>query len=201
LDLDIAGNKLLINLPLIGKSNVQNAVAAAATGYALSLTPDLIKQGLEEVKPVPGRLFLMDSGTKWRLIDDSYNANPSSMKAALETLSLWNRGGKKIAILGDMLELGDTAYNFHHDLGRFVAYMGIDFLVCVGQFAQAVSVSAQKAGILQKTIRIFSNKHDLLSWIESGAFDRLPSPATILVKGSRSIGLEKVVEALMRHLR
>jgi murE/murF fusion protein len=201
LDLDIAGSRLSIDLPLIGKANVQNAVAAAATGYAVGLTPARIKQGLEEVKPVPGRLFLKNLGPKWRLIDDSYNANPCSMRAALETLDLWSKGEKKIAILGDMLELGDAACDFHQDLGRLAADTGVDLLVFVGEFADAVSKTAQKAGISQKAIRIFPNTEDLLSWIESAALDCMPSPAIILVKGSRAIGLERAVDALIRHLR
>jgi len=201
LDLDIAGSRLSVDLPLIGKANVQNAVAAAATGYAVGLTPARIKQGLEEVKPVPGRLFLKNLGPKWRLIDDSYNANPCSMKAALETLDLWSKGEKKIAILGDMLELGDAACDFHQDLGRLAANTGVDLLVFVGEFADAVSKTAQKAGISQKAIRIFPNTEDLLSWIESAALDCMPSPAIILVKGSRAIGLERAVDAIIRHLR
>jgi murE/murF fusion protein len=200
LDLDIAGSRLCVDLPLIGRANVQNAVAAAATGHAVGLTPARIKQGLEEVKPVPSRLFLKNFGPKWRLIDDSYNANPGSMRAALETLEFWSISGKKIAILGDMLELGDAAYEFHQDLGRLAANKGVDFLVFVGQFADAVSKTAQKAGISQKSIRVFPNTEDLLSWIESAALDCMPSPATILVKGSRAIGLERAVDALIRHL-
>ncbi|MCD4754224.1 MAG: UDP-N-acetylmuramoyl-L-alanyl-D-glutamate--2,6-diaminopimelate ligase [Deltaproteobacteria bacterium] len=200
LDLDIAGSRLSVDLPLIGRANVQNAVAAAATGHAVGLTPARIKQGLEEVKPISGRLFLKNLGPKWRLIDDSYNANPGSMRAALETLDLWSKGEKKIAILGDMLELGDAAHDFHQDIGRLSADTGVDFLIFVGQFADAVSKTAQKAGISQKAIRIFPNTKDLLSWIESAALDRMPSPATILVKGSRAIGLERAADALIRHL-
>ncbi|MCK4425103.1 MAG: UDP-N-acetylmuramoyl-tripeptide--D-alanyl-D-alanine ligase, partial [Deltaproteobacteria bacterium] len=200
LDLDIAGSRLSVDLPLIGRANVQNAVAAAATGHAVGLAPARIKQGLEEVKPVPGRLFLKNLGPKWRLIDDSYNANPGSMRAALETLELWSRAEKKIAILGDMLELGDAAFGFHQDLGRLAAQTGVDLLVFVGQFADAVSKTFQKAGISQKAVRIFPKTEDLLFWIESAARDCMPSPATILVKGSRAIGLERVVDALIRHL-
>ncbi len=200
LDLDIAGSRLSVDLPLIGRANVQNAVAAAATGYAVGLTPARIKQGLEEVKPVPGRLFLKNLGPKWRLIDDSYNANPGSMRAALETLDLWSKGEKKIAILGDMLELGDAAYDFHQDLGRLSADTGVDLLIFVGEFADAVSKTAQKAGISQKAIRIFPNTENLLSWIESAAPGSMPSPATIIVKGSRAIGLERAVDALIRHM-
>jgi len=200
LDLDIAGSRLSVDLPLIGRTNVQNAVAAAAIGHAVGLTPVRIKQGLEEVKPVPGRLFLKNLGPEWRLIDDSYNANPGSMRAAFETLDLWSKGEKKIAILGDMLELGDAAHDFHQDLGRLSANTGVDLLIFVGEFADTVSKTAQKAGISQKAIRTFPNTEDLLSWIESAALDCMPSPATILIKGSRAIGLERAVDALIRHM-
>ncbi|MEA1867686.1 MAG: UDP-N-acetylmuramoyl-L-alanyl-D-glutamate--2,6-diaminopimelate ligase [Thermodesulfobacteriota bacterium] len=201
LDLDIAGSRLYVDLPFIGRANVQNAVAAAATGHAVGLIPAGIKQGLEEIKPIPGRLILKNPGPEWRLIDDSYNANPGSMRAALETLDLWGKGEKKIAILGDMLELGDAAYDFHEDLGRLSADTGVDLLIFVGQFADTVSKTAQKAGISQKAIRIFPNTENLLSWIETAVPDCIPSPATILVKGSRAIGLERAVDALIRHLR
>ncbi len=200
LDLDIAGSRLSVDLSLIGKANVQNAVAAAAAGHAVGLKPVSIKQGLEEVKPVPGRLFLKNLGSGWRLIDDSYNANPGSARAALETLEFWSRGEKKIAILGDMLELGNAARKFHQDLGRLAAQTGVDLLVSAGRFADTVSGAAKKAGISQEAIRIFPDTEDLLSWIESDALDCMPSPAIILVKGSRAVGLEKAADALIRHL-
>ncbi|MEA3385854.1 MAG: UDP-N-acetylmuramoyl-L-alanyl-D-glutamate--2,6-diaminopimelate ligase [Thermodesulfobacteriota bacterium] len=200
LDLNIAGSRLSVDLPLIGRANVQNAVASAAIGHAVGLTPARIKQGLEEVKPISGRLFLKNLGPEWRLIDDSYNANPGSMRAALETLDLWGKGEKKIAILGDMLELGDAAYDFHQDIGRLSADTGVDLLILVGEFADAVSKTAQKAGISQKAIHIFPNTEDLLSWMESATPSCMPSPATILVKGSRAIGLERAADTLVRHL-
>jgi len=200
LDLDIAGSRLHVDLPFIGRANVQNAVAAAATGHALGMTPALIKQGLEEVRPIQGRLFMRNLGPRWRLIDDSYNANPCSMRLALETLDFWSGGGKKIAILGDMLELGDAALEFHQELGQISANIGVDLLVLTGEFADTVSKTAQKAGISQKAIRVFPNIKDLLSWIESAALDCMPFPATILVKGSRAIGLERVVNALIGQL-
>lgn len=200
LDMDIAGNRLYVDLHLIGKANVQNAVASAAAGHAVGVTPALIKQGLEEARPLPGRLFLRNLGPKWMLIDDSYNANPCSMRSALETLDFWSGGGKKIAILGDMLELGDAAYEFHQELGRISANTGVDLLVLIGEFADAVSETARKAGISKKAIRVFPDIEDLLSWIELAALDCMPFPATILVKGSRAIGLERAVNALIRQL-
>jgi MurE/MurF fusion protein len=200
LGLDIAGSRLHVDLSFIGRANVQNAVASAAMGHALGMTPDLIKQGLEEVRPLPGRLFMRNLGSRWRLIDDSYNANPWSMRLALETLDFWSGGGKKIAILGDMLELGDAALEFHQELGRIAANIGVDFLALTGEFADTVSKTAQKAGISQKAIRVFPNIKDLLSWIESAALDCMPFPATILVKGSRAIGLERAVNALIGQL-
>ena len=200
INLDIAHSRISVHLSLIGKANVQNAVAAAATGHAIGLTPVHIKQGLEEVKPFTGRLFQKKIGPQWSLIDDSYNANPGSMKAALETLKLWNRGEKRVAILGDMLELGESARDFHHDIGQLAVHAGVDLLISVGRFADTVAKAAVEAGLPKDAIRIFPDTMELLSWIESSAPDHLPCPATILVKGSRAIGLERAVDYLTRHL-
>ncbi len=198
LDLDIADARISVDLRLIGEANVQNSVAAAAMGYALGLGPGQIREGLEAARPLPGRLSWRDLGPKYKLIDDSYNANPGSMRAALETLRSWGRG-KRIAILGDMLELGDAAYRFHRDLGKSAVHAGVDVLVSVGQFAEVVAMAAQEAGLSRDRIRVFPATEDLISWIESSTAS-LPSPATVLIKGSRAMGLEQGTDALIRHL-
>jgi len=199
IDLDIAGTRIPVDLSFIGEANVQNAVAAAAVGHALGLEPGQIKKGLEAARPLPGRLSWRDLGPKYRLIDDSYNANPGSMNAALKTLRSWGMDGNRIAILGDMLELGDAAYRFHQDLGNAAVHAGVDLLISVGQFAEVVAMAAQEAGLSRDRIYTFPDTGDLISWIGSSATS-LPSPATILIKGSRAVGLEKGTNALITHL-
>ena len=199
IDLDIAGTRIPVNISFIGEANVQNAVAAAAVGHALGLGPGQIKKGLEAARPLPGRLSWRDIGSRYSLIDDSYNANPGSMKAALKALNFWSMDGKRIAILGDMLELGDAAYRFHQDLGNAAVHAGVDLLISVGQFAEVVAMAAQEAGLSRDRIYTFSDTGDLISWIGSSATS-LPSPATILIKGSRAMGLEKGADALIAHL-
>ncbi len=199
LELDIKGSRVHIDLPFIGEANVQNAIAAAAVGCALGLRPGQIRDGLEAASPLPGRLFWRDLGSRYRLIDDSYNANPGSMRAALKTLRYWAIDGKRIAILGDMLELGDAVYGFHQDLGRACVYAGVDVLISVGEFAEVVAMAAREAGLSRDRIYSFLSTGDLISWIERSAAS-LPCPATILIKGSRAMGLEGAVDALITHL-
>jgi UDP-N-acetylmuramyl pentapeptide synthase len=111
---------------------VRNALGAAAACLALGLSLDRIQQGLETFSPPPQRFQIRPGLRGSRLIDDSYNANPASMKAALETFQTLRQGRPGGLVLGDMLELGEFAVSYHREIGRLVGDLGVDYLVTIG---------------------------------------------------------------------
>src|SRR5256885_11711677 len=138
----------LVELHLIGAHNAGNAAAAAAVGYALGLDPDLIVRGLGNARTPGRRMRPVPPENGALLIDDCYNANPQSTKAALLTLTHLVRGkGRAVAVLGDMLELGPTELDLHRDVGRFAAGAGLSLLVCFGTRARALGEGAAEAGV------------------------------------------------------
>ncbi|MGH8325047.1 MAG: UDP-N-acetylmuramoyl-tripeptide--D-alanyl-D-alanine ligase, partial [Steroidobacteraceae bacterium] len=122
-----------INLPLLGKHNVLNALAAAAATLAIGIDLKAIKAGLEAIKPAPGRLQLHTLANGVIIIDDTYNANPFSLQAAVSTLASF--AGKKILVLGDMKELGNEAKSMHQMAGEAIRQAGIDYLFTYGELS------------------------------------------------------------------
>lgn len=174
-------------LPLAGRHNIANALAAAAVGVALEVPLDTIVQGLEQVPGVAGRLHFERMPGDWILIDDSYNANPGSVGAAIDTLALAR--GERWLVLGDMAELGAGASALHADIGRAARAKGIEHLFAAGPLALA-AVQAFGTGAEH-----FADKDALVAAIAP----RLHSGVTCLVKGSRSAGMEQVVAGLRTH--
>ncbi|WP_158879924.1 UDP-N-acetylmuramoyl-tripeptide--D-alanyl-D-alanine ligase [Rhodanobacter sp. L36] len=175
-----------VSLPLPGRHNIANALAAAAVALALKVPLDTIVTGLEQVVGVSGRLRLetMDGG--WTLIDDSYNANPSSMAAAIDTLML--AGGERWLVLGDMAELGDHARELHADIGKLARERGVDRLFAIGPLGEA-TVEAFGNGAEH-----FGDKAALIHALKA----RVHAGVTCLIKGSRSAGMEDVARAFGR---
>jgi UDP-N-acetylmuramoyl-tripeptide--D-alanyl-D-alanine ligase len=171
---------------------VTNALAAAAVGEVLGMRPQAVAAGLAKFRPGPGRLQLRDLPGRVRLIDDSYNANPASMAAALATLRLFKGEGQRTAAaLGGMLELGQTAAELHRQLGEAAAQSGIDRLCAYGEFAAEILAGARAAGLAPD--RLFSGDHtaiaaDLQAWLRPGD--------CLLVKGSRGMKMETVIAFL-----
>jgi UDP-N-acetylmuramyl pentapeptide synthase len=129
-----------------------------------------------------------------RLVNDAYNANPSSVLAALETLHHMDRSHKKVAILGDMLELGAQSLVAHQAIGREVARLGFDGLLVVGEFAEALVNEAWKAGMSRKKALFFNNKEAISNWLrENIAAGALRSGDWVLVKGSRGMRMETII--------
>ncbi len=173
-----------VALPLPGRHNIANALAAAAVALALEVPLDTIVAGLEQAHGVAGRLRRQVMADAWTLIDDSYNANPSSMAAAIDTLLL--AGGERWLVLGDMAELGAEAQALHAGIGERARERGVDRLFAVGPLG-AAAVEAFGAGGEH-----FDDKPGLIAALQS----RLHAGVTCLVKGSRSAGMEQVVVAL-----
>jgi UDP-N-acetylmuramoyl-tripeptide--D-alanyl-D-alanine ligase len=171
---------------------VSNALAAAAVGEVLGMRPATIAAGLAKFRPGPGRLHLRELPGEVRLIDDSYNANPVSMAAALATLNLFRGEGRRtVAALGGMLELGEDAAELHRQLGEAAAKSGLARLYAYGEFADEILAGAQSGGLAAK--RCFSGDHreiaaDLSAWLRPGD--------CLLVKGSRGMRMETVIEHL-----
>ncbi|MEZ5524623.1 MAG: UDP-N-acetylmuramoyl-tripeptide--D-alanyl-D-alanine ligase [Pseudomonadales bacterium] len=173
-----------VTLAQLGLHNVANALAAAAATSVLGASLADIKAGLESAVTAAGRLTstTLDSGV--RIIDDSYNANPESLRAAIDVLSQCQ--GHKVLVLGDMAELGDDALHDHCEAARYARSQGIDNLFTVG------SLSAHAAREFGPQGHAFENQASLIESLKT----RINSNTTVLVKGSRSAQMERIVQAL-----
>ncbi|MDO1529525.1 UDP-N-acetylmuramoyl-tripeptide--D-alanyl-D-alanine ligase [Fulvimonas sp. R45] len=176
-----------VELALPGRHNVANALAAACVALALEVPLDTLVAGLERARPVEGRLRREAMPGGWTLIDDSYNANPSSMAAAIDTLALAD--GERWLVLGDMAELGPAARALHAGVGAKARERGIERLFAVGPLG-AATVEAFGAGGTH-----FADQAALLAALAVG----LHEGVTCLVKGSHSASMDKVAAGLRRH--
>src|SRR5947199_69579 len=176
-----------------GGHNVVNALAAAAVGAALGFTLDEIARGLAGVRPVAGRCVWREAGGV-RILDDTYNANPVSVRAALDAVAARRGAGRLVAVLGDMLELGGIADEAHREIGRAVVAAGADELVGVGRLALFAVEAAREAGLAEA--RHATTFEDTVAHL----LKRLVPGDTVLVKGSRGMRLERVVDALAARL-
>ena len=195
--LHAAGESIPVTLHVPGVHNVSNAVAAAAIAYAAGIGISEIATGLGNFQPADKRMQIVTGKGGLSILNDTYNANPASMRAGLATLGQQD-GGRRVAILGDMLELGPTSAASHREVGCYAAGQGVDYLALVGSFADDTAVGARMAGMDSQRIRIFQEKQDVAAWIEGLlAAGQLQSGDWLLVKGSRGMRLEAVVEQLM----
>ncbi|HTM64326.1 MAG TPA: UDP-N-acetylmuramoyl-tripeptide--D-alanyl-D-alanine ligase [Gammaproteobacteria bacterium] len=174
-----------VNLPLLGKHNAANALAAAAACLAVGIDIQAVKSGLETIAPAPGRLIMHTLANGVKIIDDTYNANPTSLQAAVETLSAF--AGKKILVLGDMRELGDDAKNIHQHAGEKIRSAGIDYLFTFGDLSENTSHAFGEGAYH------FSEQEKLVNALKPFLFNT----TTILVKGSRSMKMERVIAGLV----
>jgi len=187
--LEAAGSKVNVRLRAVGRHNIYNALAAAAAAIALGMPIESIKYGLDDFAPVAMRSEL--KVVKGRtVLADHYNANPGSVKAALETLITLRPGARSVAVLGDMLELGPSSAEEHRAVGRIAAGLGVDVLIALGQQAEQMLEGAREAGM--STGRLFAAG----SHAEAAALLARESRNgdAVLVKGSRGMKMEKVLE-------
>ena len=177
-----------VEIPMPGRHMVSNALAAAAVGRIYGLTSGEIQRGIASLEPVNGR-FQMLQTNRFLIVNDCYNANPMSMKASLDVLK--DADGRKVAILGDMGELGSDEIELHREVGRHAAACGLDLCICTGplcrEMAKAASETAPALRVIWEPDRESLISH-LAGYVEDGD--------TILVKASRFMGFEKVVECL-----
>lgn len=184
-----------VRLSLLGRHNVLNALAAAAAGVAMGLTPDRIAAGLSQVGAYAGRLSLKRLPGPVYLLNDSYNANPASVEAGLGVLAEVRGQGRAVAVLGDMLELGSAGRTEHARVGRTAAERKVDLLVGVGPLTRFLIRAAQKNGLNDSRTAWFSDQAEAAAWLKTQLIPR----DRVLVKGSRGMGLETVVEMLEKE--
>ncbi|MDR3037016.1 MAG: UDP-N-acetylmuramoyl-tripeptide--D-alanyl-D-alanine ligase [Coriobacteriales bacterium] len=182
-----------VALPLAGRHSIYNALAAAAAGISLNMGADPIVSALEHAHSTPMRQVRhqLENGTL--LIDDTYNANPDSMRSALEVLARLNPARLHIAVLGDMGELGEGEAALHEEVGAVVGQTGVDVLVTVGPLASSIAQGARATGMDESCI---INCEDIDEALKVLAGYRAQAPI-ILAKASRFMGFERVVDALM----
>jgi len=178
-----------VELSIPGTHAVENALAASACALAAGASLEQIAAGLGLVSAIAGRLEFKPLANNSAVIDDSYNASPSSFRAAIDVLA--NRAGRKILVMGDMAELGEDSINMHSEVGAYALEAGIDALYAVGE--QSASACAAFGG------NHFQSR-ELLATAVAQELSRASAdnrPVTFLVKGSRSAGMEKIVEHLI----
>lgn len=179
--------EITLTLPLLGRHNVMNALAATATALAAKIDLNAIKFGLENVKPTPGRMRQYTLPNNVKVIDDSYNANPFSLRAAVNTLASYS--GKKILVLGDMKELGAEAKQLHAAAGKNIRAAGIDYLFTFGKLS---ALCSENFG--EHAEHFSADEREKLC---AALMPHLTNDTTVLIKGSRSMQMEKIVGSLI----
>lgn len=189
--LHIPGGDIHVTLPVPGEFNVSNALAAAAVGYCLEIPLNEIETALGSFIPVKGRMNILHTAHGLHLIDDTYNANPGSVKAAIRTLARLCKSQRGIAALGDMLELGQASVELHTEIGRCAAASGLTALYVTGCFADAVEKGARDGGMAAADI-FCGSKDDIFDALKK----TIQPDDWVLIKGSRGMRMETLVQAL-----
>ena len=166
------------------------ALIAAAVGERFGLTPDQIEEGFGQFVPTRMRMNVLRRGSGVTILDDTYNANPQSMRAAISALA-GSRGRRKTAVLGDMLELGPFAPALHSGVGEYLGEAGVDCLVAVGELARHIAEGARKAGVPH--VIHCETREDAKAVLSQV----LGPDTTVLIKGSRGMKLEELTAKLL----
>ena len=188
----LEGEVMEIHLQLLGRHFVPNALSAIAVAFLFGVELKQAKEAIENIQSFPMRMEVVPFKGGKTLINDAYNANPYSMELALETLVEVKGKGRAIAVLGDMLELGNFEKEAHEQLGERVSELAIDFLLALGKDAPLVVESAIRHGFPIERTRIVESHSEAISLLRQ----MLENGDWILVKGSRRMAMEKIVEGL-----
>ncbi|MGE8207092.1 UDP-N-acetylmuramoyl-tripeptide--D-alanyl-D-alanine ligase [Heyndrickxia sp. NPDC080065] len=180
-------------LPVLGEYNVQNSLAAILAAVELNLTMEEIKAGLKKLKLSAMRMELLSGIRGTKIINDAYNASPTSMKAAIHMLESLDQYAGKIVVLGDMLELGDNEREFHYEIGKELDPEKIQYVFTYGELAKNITESA-KTSFSHNNVFAFSDKQELIQSLLSV----IKGDEWILVKGSRGMKLEEIVKAIKK---
>jgi UDP-N-acetylmuramoyl-tripeptide--D-alanyl-D-alanine ligase len=192
--LQAGGRSLPVRLPLAGAHFVENFLAAAAAALALGVPLEVIAEAASSLAPARHRGELLRLGREVVLLDDCYNSSPEALRAALAALALLP-GRRRVAVLGDMLELGTEGPALHRERGLSLAG-SVDLLITVGALAEEIARGAREAGLAAEASRHFTAAAAAAAAVPA----LVESGDAVLIKGSRGVGLEAVVEALAAHL-
>ena len=181
-----------VTMPCIGRHNVYNALAAAGAAVGMGLDLATIREGLEGCPSSPMRMELVEAEGGFAILNDSYNAGPASVIAALKALEDLNGYGRKIAVLGDMLELGDYAAKAHADIGSAVMESGVAMLVTVGGLAKGIAEGARASGFPLDDVHCCGDSSEAAEYVAG----IIAAGDVVLVKGSRAMKMEEIVRRL-----
>jgi UDP-N-acetylmuramoyl-tripeptide--D-alanyl-D-alanine ligase len=189
-----ADSPLVFTIPMLGKHNASNALAAVAVGRAFGVPDERIAEGLANFTPTGMRIERIEGKNETTLWNDAYNASPTSMKAALALLAETSGFGRKFAVLGDMLEMGPSEKEFHRDIGRGLSPETIDFVFTYGELGREIAEAAS-ARYEEGRAEAFDSKEELANRLES-----IAQPGDlILVKASRGMKMETIIQQLRRY--
>ncbi|MDF2884412.1 MAG: UDP-N-acetylmuramoyl-tripeptide--D-alanyl-D-alanine ligase [Clostridiaceae bacterium] len=178
------------NVPVPGKHNVLNALLAIACGYLMNMTFDEMARGIQTIQVTSMRLDIIKRG-EITIINDTYNASPDSVKAAVDVLKNM-QGRRKVAILGTMRELGSEAYNAHMDCGKYAAENGVDLLIAIGEFSEAFKKGFNSNSNINGNFKEFNNFEETIEYLRT----YLKEEDCVLVKASRAMKFEAIVDKL-----
>lgn len=190
-----ANEELLVPIP--GRHNVINALAAISIAWGLGVPADQFAPGLLAYVGAPHRMVMLHGAAGQQVIDDTYNANPASMRAVLRLLAETPCAGKRVAILGDMLELGSRAAEAHREVGATAAAAGVQLLIAYGPLSGYVAEGARSGGLEPFVIHALQNKELAIT----KALELTGSGDVVVIKGSRGMIMEEIVEALIQNGR
>jgi UDP-N-acetylmuramoyl-tripeptide--D-alanyl-D-alanine ligase len=179
-------------VPLPGRHNVMNALAAIAVARTFDIPPEAIAQALAELPTLHQRSEVLTLPGQVTVVNDSYNSNPLAMERMLETLAAWPQAGRRIVVAGEMLELGETSPDLHRNVGRQCAQRGVDWLLAVQGDARFLVEGAVEGGIPKDRAVFYSTPQEA----SERCLTLLRPGDLVLVKGSRGVHLEKVIELL-----
>jgi len=188
----VDGTEFLV--PVRGKHFVYPALFAIAVAKEFGLSNRELVESLRQFATVPGRCHIEQIGS-WTIIDDSYNSSPVSMAAACRLLNDWTGGGKRMVVMGDMLELGAESKRYHREIGELIASLNIDLLFVCGKQAGAVVEGALSGKLTQKNVVQAAD----VEGIQSEVISRLEPGDVVLVKGSRSMQMERLISSLKQQ--
>ena len=192
--ISVLGQEVATEIHLPGRHNLTNALAAVALSSALGAPLEVMGEGLARFQTMEGR-FSVRMYEDFTIVDDSYNANPASMESALETLCEVSGGANRILVLGDMLELGTFSEEAHRELGRKVGRIHPSLLCITGNYAKWVMKGAGEEGVPEERMVLFEDVETVAQEILA----RMQGGEWVLIKGSRGMALERVVEELHRQ--
>jgi len=181
-----------VHLPLAGKHNVQNALAAIAASTLLGASGEDVREAMENFQPLARRSEILTLTSGIVLINDCYNSNPLAMEKMLETLSFWPGAKRRVVVAGEMLELGPSSPGLHRSVGNLCPRFGVDWVIAVQGDARFLAEGAEQGGLEAGRARFFDTPEDAAAFCSS----LIQSGDVVLVKGSRGVHLEKVVEFL-----